>query len=207
LIDPTLSFTPQERTLIKETSFFQRKAIITQKVKLILLQLHEALKEELATASLLAPEEVDTEVGQFVKGEHLHDLPYQYLDLPKYFSHTEKFTFRSLFWWGHHFVFAMILEGKYHNRYTKNLLENYDVLADQGLHLLLAPTPWEWRNNPEFLLEIRRDNRKMVAATLVFHPWLKIHRFIDFDSPLFENGNLVEEGRTTFRLMKVIVSP
>lgn len=100
-------FTPAERSLIQETHFFQAKAIITKKVKRMLEGLHAALKEELAASSLLAPEGVDTTTGQFVKGEHLHDFPYQYLDLPKYFSHDEKFTFRSLFWWGHHFVLGL----------------------------------------------------------------------------------------------------
>lgn len=201
-----IPLTDDERALIKDTSFFRAKAAIGKKIKENLLALHEALKEELVLASLLAPEGADLQTGQFVKGEHLQDFPYQYLDFPKFFSHAEKFTFRSLFWWGHHFVFALILEGAYLEQYKKNLLSSYDRLADQGLSILLAPTPWEWRNHPELLLEIRSDNKEIVSETVASRPWLKIHRLIGFDHPLFVENRLAEAGRETFRLMKLIVS-
>jgi len=205
-MDQSTQLTPAEQKLIQDTYFFQTKAVITKKVKRMLEELHAALGEELETASLLAPEGLDTTTGQFVKGEHLHDFPYQYLDLPKYFSQDEKFTFRSLFWWGHHFVFALILEGRYLDRYKQNLLHSYDKLADQGLYMLMAPTLWEWEKRPELLLEIRRDNREVVEAALETRPFLKLHRFIPFDHPLFEKGSLAEEGRRTFRLISTIVT-
>lgn len=206
MIDRPIEFTPAERSLIQETHFFQTKAVIMKKVKRMLEALHTALQEELLTASLLAPEGIDTTTGQFVKGEHLHDFPYQYLDLPKYFSQDEKFTFRSLFWWGHHFVFALILEGPHLDRYKRNLLNSYDKLADQEFYVLMAPTLWEWEKRPELLLEIRKDNREAVEGALATRPFLKIHRFIPFESPLFEKGGLVAEGTKTFRLMSDIVA-
>ena len=204
-MDPSIQFTPAERHLIQDTHFFQTKAVITKKVKRLLEQLHTALKEELAISSLLAPEGIDTQVGQFVKGEHLHDFPYQYLDFPKYFSQEEKFTFRSLFWWGHHFVFALILEGPQLDRYKENLLKSYDRLADQGLHILMAPTLWEWEKRPELFLEIRKDNRATVEAALATRPFLKVHRFIDFNDSVFEKGELAETGRRVFQVLKGII--
>lgn len=206
MIDRTIEFSPAERRLIQETDFFQIKAVITKKVKRLLEQLHAALTEELSTSDLLAPEGTDKITGQFVKGEHLHDFPYQYLDLPKFFSQDEKFTFRSLFWWGHHFVFALILEGRHLERYKRNLLDAYDQLADQDLYILMSPTLWEWEKRPELLLEIRKDNREAVEVALTTRPFLKIHRFIDFSDPAFEKGALVEEGRKAFRLMSTIVA-
>lgn len=205
LIEPT-RLTPEERELIRDRGFFRAKAIIGKKVKRILLQLHEALKEELSFSRLLAPSGVDIQIGQFVKGEHLEDFPYQYLDFPKYFSQTEKFTFRSLFWWGHYFVFALILEGPYLERYKSNLLAHYGEVADRGFALLLAPTLWEWKNRPDLLLEIRNENKEEVAAVLDSLPWLKIHKVIEFDSPLFEEGRMVETGREIFRLTKPIIT-
>ncbi|HZR46488.1 MAG TPA: hypothetical protein VFA47_07280 [Candidatus Manganitrophaceae bacterium] len=201
-----LPLTADERALIKDTSFFRAKVAIGKKVKENLVALHEALKEELALSSLLAPEGTDLQNGQFVKGEHLQDFPYQYLDFPKFFSHDEKFTFRSLFWWGHHFVFAWILEGAHLEEYKKNLLSSYDQLADQGLSILLAPTPWEWRNHPELILKIQSGNKGAVAEAVAPRPWLKVQRIIGFDHPLFVENRLTEAGRETFRLMKAIVS-
>lgn len=206
MIPRPVPFTADERALIKDTSFFRAKAVIGKKVKGTLLALHDALKEEIVLSSLLAPEGVDLQIGQFVKGEHLEEFPYQYLDLPKFFTHTEKFTFRSLFWWGHYFVFAFILEGPYLEQYKKNLLASYEKISGQGLSVSLASTPWEWRNHPELLLEIRSDNEKVVADALVTRPWLKIQRIIEFDDPRFEEGRMIEAGRETFRLMRGIVS-
>lgn len=202
-----LRFTREEGALISDTRFFTVKAVISEKINQFLEQLHAELKKELAGAAFLAPEGVDLEKGQFVKGEHLLDFPYQYLDFPKFFSQTEKFTFRTLFWWGHHVVFAFILEGRYLDRYKENFMSAYQGLADKGLHLLLAPTPWEWRKEPQYVLEIKEENRGRVSETLPALPFLKIQRFIDFDSPIFEAGNLVQTGVETFRLMKPIVHP
>lgn len=204
--DRPVPFTPEEQALIKDTSFFRAKAVIAKKIKETLVGLHEALKDEIAAAPLLAPEGADLEVGQFVKGEHLYDHPYQYLDLPKHFSHDEKFTFRSLFWWGHHFVFGLILEGTHLEQYKKNLRASYDQVADRGLSILLAPSPWEWRNHPELLLEILKENKESVLDAIAPRPWLKIQRFIAFDDPLFQEGRMVEAGRETFRLMRPIIS-
>ncbi|MFY9270006.1 MAG: hypothetical protein WAO55_09700 [Candidatus Manganitrophaceae bacterium] len=202
---PWVAFTPEEQHLIRDTEFFRAKAIITQKARRLLEQIHAMLREELASVSLLAPEEADTTVGQFVKGEHLNDFPYQYLDLPKYYSKTEKFAFRSLFWWGHHFIFALILEGPFLDRYKENLLKAYDQLVDQGLCILIAPTLWEWEKRPELLLEIRKENRKAVEAALATLPFLKIQRFVAFDEPAFEKGEIAAVGRSIFKRMKTII--
>lgn len=206
MTDRPLSFTPDERALLKDTAFFRAKVVIGKKIKETLLALHDALREEIALSSFLAPEGVDLQTGQFVKGEHLQDFPYQYLDFPKLFSHDEKFTFRSLFWWGHYVVFAFILEGARLDQYKKNLFASYSDLADRGLSISLAPTPWEWRDHPELILEIRSGNEEAVLETVSARPWLKVQRVIDFDHPLFEEGRMVDAGRETFRLMKTIVS-
>ena len=205
-MDPPICFTPEEGRLVQDTHFFRTKAIITEKVKEILHRLHGEISEELALSNLLAPDGVDLEKGQFVKGEHLLDFPYLYLDLPKIFTQSEKFTFRSLFWWGHFFIFAFILEGKYLECYKSNLLEAYDRIAAGGFSLLMTETPWEWRKEPQFLLEIRRDNRQKVASALASRSFLKIHRYIDLNHPDFLEGRIVQAGRETFRLMKPIVS-
>ncbi len=200
-----ISFTAKERSLLADTDFFETKAVITQKVRQFHEALHPALKEELQGVTLLAPEGTDIEKGQFVKGEHLHDFPYLYLDFPKFFSHTDKFTFRSLFWWGHHFVFAWILEGEYLESYKENLLNAYAQLADQGLYLLLSQNPWEWRKEDKMLLEIKKENPKVVREVLASRTFLKIQRFISFDHSAVQNGRLIDVAIETFRLMKPIV--
>ncbi|MBI3804054.1 MAG: hypothetical protein HY282_09875 [Nitrospirae bacterium] len=205
-MDQSPSLTPDEQRLIQDTHFYPAKAVITLKVKRMLEELHAALKEEIDGTSFVAPEGVDVTVGQFVKGEHLHDFPYQYLDFPKYFTNDEKFTFRSLFWWGHHFIFAWILEGLHLNRYKQNLLYAYDHLSDRNLFLSMAPTLWAWEKRPELILEIRKDTRRQVEMALPTRPFLKIQRFVDLNDPIFEKGELAQAGGETFRLLKPLVT-
>lgn len=206
-MDPISRLTPEELKLIEDTHFFQTKAIVTRKIKAALNALHAGLREEIQSAAFLAPDGVDVETGQFVKGEHLLDFPYLYLDLPKLFTHQEKFTFRSLFWWGHHLVFAWILEGTHLSRYKQNLIDAYADLADQGLFLLMTETPWEWRSAPIYVLEIRMDNREEVSRAVTSRTFLKIQRFVPFDHPSLLEGRIVEMGRSSFRLMRPVVSP
>src|SRR5919201_4045325 len=139
-------FTPEEVELMRDETFFRAKARISQKVRGLLEQIHAALREEMRGAHLLSPAGFDPERYQLVKGEHLEDFPYQYLDFPKHFVGDEKFTFRTLFWWGHHFVFALILEGSLAVRYTQNLVNRYHAVAGRQLSLSLAPTLWEWKH-------------------------------------------------------------
>src|SRR5881396_4233849 len=132
--EPVL-FTPDELTLLGDTQFFRAKARIMTKMKAVLEGVYESLQRELAGVTLLAPAGFNPAAHQFVKGEHLEDFPYQYLDFFKHFEGHNKFTFRSLFWWGHHYTFALILDGEGLSQYKKNLINRYESLADKQLSL------------------------------------------------------------------------
>ena len=199
-----LPLTDTERRLLQDTTFFPAKAAIAEKVKQWLTELRDALRTEMASGCFLAPEGTDVQQGQLVKGEHLLDFPYHYLDCPKYFSQGEMFAYRTLVWWGHHVVFALILQGEHLARYKANLLAAYDQLADRGLSLLMTDTPWEWRQGDAYLLPLLRRNRDVVEAALAGRPFLKLHRCLPFDHPSIIDGRLAEEGVNTFRLLAPI---
>lgn len=206
---PTTSglFTPEELRLVADRQFFTAKARIMTKVRGLLVELHEALREELSHVELLAPPSFNATKYQFVKGEHLEDHPYQYLDFPKHFEGDEKFTFRSLFWWGHHFVFALILEGAQVRRYKQNVINRYHQVAGRGLELALSPTPWEWKAGEGYTIALTHDRKSQVLAVLSGRSFFKMARFIRHDDPIVADGRLIEIGRETFRaLLPVITS-
>src|SRR5437667_10150314 len=124
-------FTRKEPTLLGDEQFFRAKARIMKKMKAIVEGVYDGLQQELAGVTLLAPEGFSPKSHQFVKGEHLEDFPYQYLDYCKHFRGEEKFTFRTLLWWGDDIVFALILEGGHLAQYKKNLMPRYEGVADQ----------------------------------------------------------------------------
>ncbi len=199
------SFSPEEVACIADTDFFRTKAKVTLQVRKILEELQGHLKSELTGQNLVAPLNFSPDAVQFVKGEHLEDFPYQYLDYPRYFTREEKFAFRSLFWWGHHMVFSLILEGPNIRRYKENLINHWTVIADHNIHLCLSPSLWEWKYGPGYTMELTNDRKSQTAAVLAHRSSLKLARFISLTDPIIQSGLVIETGHATFRSMLPII--
>ena len=199
-------FTPDDITLISDTKFFRAKAALTPKIRALLETVHAALKEELAGIELLTPPGFDPAKCQYVKGEHLEDYPYQYLDFPKHFEADEKFAFRTLFWWGHHIVFALIVEGTGLRRYKENLINRYREVAGRDIHLCLSPTPWDWKQGAGYTLPLTRDRKSEAAAVLSNRPFFKLARFVPLDDPAVANGRLPDTARMALRAMLPVIA-
>lgn len=198
--------TPDEIRLVTDREFFKTKAAVTPKVRAMLQAMHGALKQELAGVPLVAPAGFDPDKSQYVKGEHLEDFPYQYLDFPKHFEGHNKFTFRTLFWWGHHVVFALILEGEGLRQYKQNLINRYGQIAGRDLDLCLSPTPWEWKRGQGYTLPLTRDRKPEVAAVLSNRPFFKLARFVPMDDPIVRQGRLVQAGQEAFRALLPVIA-
>lgn len=204
---PERALTPEEVTLVADRDLFQAKERIILKVRGLLAELHGGLQDDLGRSNLLLPSEFDPAKVQVVKGEHLEQCPYQYLDYPKHFLGDEKFTFRSLSWWGHHLIFAMIVEGGRVKQYKKNFVDRFHRLAGQGLELSLAPTLWEWKQGEGYTLPITHDRKAQLAAVLSGRSRFKILRFLPLDGPSLREGRLPELGRETFRSLFPLLTP
>jgi len=204
-IEDSIFFTAEENALIQDSRFFETKARVSQKVKTLLKQIHIALKKEIPRDDLLVPEGFNPANFQFVKGEHLLECPYRYLDFPKHFKNKDMLTFRTLFWWGHFFVFALILEGRHLDQYKRSFLSCYTSLADRGFFILMTDRPWEWRLESKYLLEIRTENQRDVARALESRPFLKIHRYLSFEQAAVLEGKVAEEALKTFRMLRPLL--
>lgn len=203
--DPCL--TSEELRLVADGDLFRAKERIILKVRNLLTELQVGLHVDLGQSALLLPPGFDSGKMQLVKGERLEDCPYQYLDYPKHFLGEDKFTFRSLCWWGHHLVFALILDGGRVKQYKKNFFDRFHQLAGQELDLSLAPTLWEWKRGEGYTLPITHDRKAQLAAVLSGRSWFKIVRFVPLDSPAMLEGRLPELGRDTFRSLLPLLTP
>jgi hypothetical protein len=87
------SFTADELAVLADRDFFRKKAAISVKIKHVLEQLHHRLEAEITSQPLLAPEGFDPQSRQFVKGEHLEDFPYQYVDFPRFYTRGDTTSF------------------------------------------------------------------------------------------------------------------
>lgn len=199
-------FTPDELALLSDQDFFRKKAEISVKIKQVLEHLHDRLKAEIGYHHLLAPEGFDPQASQFVKGEHLENFPYQYVDFPRFYTRENKFAFRSLIWWGHHMVFALIVEGPLVKQYRRNLFNRYPEVADHHLCLCLSPSLWEWKMGPGLTLPITHGRRSEIAATLDHRTFFKIARFLPMDDPAVKTGTIVDEGLKTFQAILPVIT-
>ncbi|MGD9850684.1 MAG: hypothetical protein AB7T38_05420 [Nitrospirales bacterium] len=203
----TSSFSPDDLQLLSDRDFFQKKISISRKIRNTLEALHSQLATEASTRTLLAPDECNLQALQYVKGEHLEHFPYQYLDFPRHYTRQTKFAFRSLFWWGHHIVFALIVEGPLVKQYRKNFFNRFSEVADRQLCLSLSPSLWEWKAGPGLTMDITHQRRSELAAVLDRRTFFKIGRYIPFNDPLVNSGEILHEGLRTFRAILPIISP
>ncbi|MBI3357444.1 MAG: hypothetical protein HY038_11875 [Nitrospirae bacterium] len=203
---PTPCFTPDEISLLANAQFFRKKAAITAKMRDMLEATHGVLENELAGLSLVAPPGFNPRTHQLVKGEHLEDFPYQYLDYPKHFDGVNKFTFRTLFWWGNHVACALLLEGAGIKQYKKHIVDRFHQLAGKNLELSLAPTLWEWKRGEGYTLPIMHDGKAQIAAVLAERSFVKIIRCVPLTDPRVQAGHLAQLSRETFRAMVPIIT-
>lgn len=201
-----LSLTGDEAALVADAQFFRKKERISAKVRAMLDATHTGLVEELSRVVLVTPPGFNPLTHQFVKGEHLESFPYQYLDYPKHFDGPNKFTFRTLFWWGHHLACALILEGEGVRQYKKHIVDRFHQVAGHELELSLAPTLWEWKRGEGYTLPITHDRKAQIASVLAERRFLKIVRFVPMTDPRLQAGLLSDLSRETFRSMLPIVT-
>ena len=201
-----ISLTDEEAALVADAQFFRKKERISAKVRAQLDATYAGLTEELSRASLITPQEFNLRAHQFVKGEHLESFPYQYLDCPKHFDGANKFTFRTLFWWGHHLACALILEGDGLKLYKKHIVDRFHQLAGHELELSLAPTLWEWKRGEGYTLPITHDRKAQIASVLAERRFIKILRFVPMSDPRLQAGLLPELSRETFRSILPIIT-
>lgn len=199
------ALTAEEAALLADRTRFAVKARAQAKIRAQLEALEQVLRQECRQVSLAAPIGWNPERAQLVKGEHLEDCPYQYLDYPKYFAEGTAFTFRTLVWWGHQVTFAWLFDGVVVPRITRVLLARYQEFVGKDLLVSRAPGLWEWHVGDGYTLPIRAENRTHVAALLDRRTAVKICRVVPCDDPAVVAGALPELGLAAFRALLPLV--
>ena len=202
-----LAFTDDETVLLADAQFFRRKAAITSKIRCMLEETHRVLQADLDAVALVTPPGFDSRTHQLVKGEHLEDFPYQYLDYPKHFQGGNIFTFRTLVWWGHYVVCALLLEGVGLRQYKQQLLGRFHQVAGRGVELSLAPSLWEWKRGEGYTSPITHDRKANIAAIVAERSLIKVLRCFAFEDVNVRNGQLSHMASETFRTMLPIITP
>lgn len=201
-----LTFSDHDIALLADAQFFRKKAAIMAKIRGMLEATEAALKKELAGATLITPPGFTSASRQLVKGEHLEDFPYQYLDCPKHFDGVNKCTYRTLFWWGHHIACALLVEGAGLKQYKDRIVDRFHQLAGKDLEISLAPTLWEWKRGEGYTLPLTHDRKAQIAAVLAERACVKIIRCVPLTDPRIQAGHLSQVSCDTFRALLPILT-
>lgn len=133
-----------ELQLISDKSLFLMKAVVTEKLSLILADAQAAIKEKLWEMEAELPEIIDVQQGKLSKGENYRQFPWIMLDFPKYFSKEDVFAFRTLFLWGDSFSCTLHLQGEMLEHFRDKIEGSIASLSKRDdIYICVNTDPWE----------------------------------------------------------------
>lgn len=135
--------TAEEAAIVFTPRVIELKNKAIEKVMMLMGQLQEALAALDAASDFPFEPEWLKQGPKISKGEQYKSLPWVILDYPRYFSKTDVFAFRSMFWWGHYFSCTLHLAGEVKRQFEASLLAAYGPLAAAGFQVYLPDDPWE----------------------------------------------------------------
>jgi hypothetical protein len=107
-----LTLSDKELSIIQNREWFYLKYEILDKVNILLSDCSVFLKNEIIPECQL-PEVILNIPPKISKGENYKFLPYQVLDYPRYFSQSDVFAIRTMFWWGNFISITLHVSGTF----------------------------------------------------------------------------------------------
>ncbi len=199
------AWTAHDLEMIGHREVFLHKPAILKNAEARLRELESAIAKELAQTAPALPPESKVEKGQLARGENHKGFPFLSLDIPQFFSKTEMFTFRTLFWWGHYLGFSLILKGAALNGWQDNLLAQRQEPRWQDVHLSTAATPFEW--DAKFLQPAATMPEAELRATVAEIDYMKLIRLFPVDGKGFADLDWTGAGLTAWRDLSKVASP
>jgi hypothetical protein len=189
----------QELSMITTVDIFLHKPGIMKKAEEYLTALKDAMVRELASEKCPWPDNTDLTKGQLVRGENHKGFPFMSQDIPQFFSKTEMFTYRTLFWWGHCLCFALILKGKYLEQYMERAIGMREEPSCNDIYIATTPTPWEWSQTEENFRELSRMESDELKTLVDEIQYIKLCRFYPVNAPAFSTLDWTAAGVQTWQ--------
>ncbi len=129
-----------------------------------------------AYASALNPLEIAGEVKKnspkISKGENYQGLPWMMLDYPRLFSGNNIFSIRTMFWWGNHFSFFILLKGAYLPTNIANRI--MDMENSKDWYLCTATDPWQHHFKADHMVPLKQFTQPEVTDIIAECGFLKL---------------------------------
>ena len=196
-----MNLTPEEVSLVSQQKFFETKLSATEKLKVLMGEIRSVYLDLFNPSEIYCPEQTDFKTGQIAKGENYEGYPYVLLDLPRYFSKTDIFTFRTMFWYGHAFIFSVILAGERLPHYQQRFQTQYDTLVKADI-LIGTQDLWDWQDGSFVrLTEQNRSETVRLAETL---PFMKLMRHLP-PAALADTAGILAGARGFYETIKPVI--
>ena len=142
--DTKIEISPAELRGMTDTSFFDLKTSVMQKVSGLLGELQFSREQQRSRFENRLPEGVFSQTGKISRGENYRGYPYLVLDYPRLFEKQNTFAYRSMFWWGNYFSYTLHIGGKYYEACKNNFITNFELLKIPGVYVCVNDHPWEY---------------------------------------------------------------
>ncbi|MFN0274532.1 MAG: hypothetical protein ACKVPJ_02205 [Chitinophagales bacterium] len=136
-------FSDDEISLLFNKEIFYTKRSATEKLYLLFSEIIAVIKDTPIHKSFLFPDGTDFSTGKISKGENYKGSPYVMLDFPKLFSKDSIFAFRAMFWFGHGFVFSIVVAGNALKPLQKKFLKNKNGLHHHNIYFSIFNHAWQ----------------------------------------------------------------
>ncbi len=135
-------FSKMELELVNNRLFFETKASVTAKVFDLLNEMSVVLERLIREYQEIIPAGALSSSPKISRGENYKGFPWMVLDYPRLFSPKETFAFRTLFWWGHSWIFTFQLSGNCWVRFAPVLWDQLSRLANNDYRIAGGLNPW-----------------------------------------------------------------
>jgi len=198
------SWMPIEIRLFNTLDVFEHKPAIMKKAEINLVELKQMIVKDLSQSPHPCPPEADIVKGQIVRGENHKGFPFISLDMPQMFSKTQMFTYRTLFWWGHHLIFSLILKKKDLTPLINKLILLKEYPEWNDIQLAIYPSPWEWEIGANNFIPISMASEKSIRENIKSVQYIKLCRFYSLSDPTFPELNWANIGLSTWKILSKV---
>ena len=179
-----------EQEIVHDLKFLRTKACASAKIHDMLVTTKHSLEATFPIGNHPKTWNGLGKRGKISKGENYLGLPYQVLDYPAYFSKTDTFAFRTMFWWGNFFSVTLHLEGLSHQLYKQIFIDHIGSLATQEIYICTGDTPWQYHYESDNYQLLTIDHQDHINK----NSFLKLSKKIELnqwrDLPEFASGFL-----------------
>jgi hypothetical protein len=137
-----MPFSKMELELVNNRLFFETKASVMAKVFDLLNEMSVVLERLIKEHQNIIPDGALSSSPKISRGENYQGFPWMVLDYPRLFSSQQTFAFRTLFWWGHSWIFTFQLSGDCWRQFALVLWEQLPHLANNDYRIACGLNPW-----------------------------------------------------------------